>query len=163
MLITIQVAIILVFIPICIFYLLRLFGKVDSIMLGELSQRKIPLLIQAILIYTLLSNSLDIDYVFELYFFFLGALASTLSALLISLIKIKASLHMMGISALTIFVIGLSYHNQVNAINSIAFLILLIGVIASSRLKMKAHTVDELIIGFGCGVAPQLALWYFWL
>jgi hypothetical protein len=140
-----------------------MFGKVDSIMLAELSQRKIPLLIQGILIYILLSNSLNIDQVFELYFFFLGAMASTLSALLLALLKIRASLHMIGISALTTFVIGMSLHNHVNAINTIAFLVLLNGVIAASRLKMKAHTVDELIIGFCSGVGPQVALLYFWL
>src|SRR5690606_16506456 len=126
-------------------------GKVDTIMLAELSQRKIPLLVHAILLYILLVNSLNIDQVFELYFFFLGALASTLAALLMSLIKIRVSLHMMGISGLTAFVIGLSLHNHVNALNTIAFLVLLNGVIASSRLKMKAHTVDELIVGFFCG------------
>src|SRR5690606_7695778 len=121
------------------------------------------LLVQAILIYILLSNSLNIDQVFELYFFFLGALASTLAALLLSLSKIRASLHMIGISALTVFVIGLSLHNHINAINTIAFLVLLNGVIAASRLKMKAHTVDELIIGFLSGAGPQFVLWYFWL
>jgi hypothetical protein len=162
-LIVIQITIIMVFIPICFYYLLRSLGKVDSIMLSELSQRKIPLLVQAILIYTLLNKSITIDKIFELYFFFLGAFASTIAALLLSLLKIKASLHMLGISALTAFVIGLSYHNHANALFTIAFLVLMNGIIGSSRLHMKAHSVTELVIGFCSGLFPQVMLWYFWL
>jgi hypothetical protein len=37
------------------------------------------------------------------------------------------------------------------------------GVVASSRLEMKAHTPKELVIGFLLGVIPQLFLLHFWL
>jgi hypothetical protein len=37
------------------------------------------------------------------------------------------------------------------------------GVIASSRLVMKAHTPKELIIGFFSGAIPQLLLLVVWL
>ncbi len=70
---------------------------------------------------------------------------------------------MIGISALTIFIIGLSIHNEVNAINIIAFFVLINGLVASSRLVMDAHNIKELGIGFLCGTLPQLALLYFWL
>ncbi|MCI4443570.1 MAG: hypothetical protein JHC39_08705, partial [Lentimicrobium sp.] len=75
----------------------------------------------------------------------------------------KASLHIVAISALTIFVIGLSIHNQSRNINLIAFLVFMNGVVASSRLEMKAHTPKELVIGFLLGVIPQLFLLHFWL
>jgi membrane-associated phospholipid phosphatase len=70
---------------------------------------------------------------------------------------------MIGLCALTFFIVGLSIHNQLNIIYTIATLFLLIGLVASSRLYMKAHTITELIIGIVIGVVPQIASWYFWL
>jgi hypothetical protein len=162
-LILVQIAIITFLIPIAFFFLLRSLGKIDSVMLSNLAQRKIPLFIQAILLYILISKSITINVLPELFFFFAGALASALIALLLTFFKVKASLHMVGISALTAFVTGLSYHAAVNAINSIGLLVFLNGVVATSRLEMKAHSGKELVIGFCVGLLPQLALWYFWL
>ncbi len=70
---------------------------------------------------------------------------------------------MIGISTLTLLSSGLSLHNQINIVNTIAFLILMNGVMAASRLEMKAHNNKELIIGFFSGLLPQMALFYFWL
>lgn len=162
-LILLQVTIISIFIPISFYYLLKTLGKVDSMMVSELSQRKIPLIIQAVLIITLIQKSITLDRIPELFFFFLGGLVSTLATLLLLFGKIKASIHMIGISSLTAFVVGLSLHNQINFMYYIAFLILMNGVVASSRLEMKAHTNMELAIGFLVGLIPQLALYFFWL
>ncbi|MFC6875764.1 hypothetical protein [Flavobacterium myungsuense] len=162
-LILLQVLLITIFIPISFFYLLKAIGKVDSMMVSELSQRKIPLIIQAFLIYTLIQRSITLDRIPELFFFFFGGLLSTLLTLLFLFGKIKASIHMIGISSLTAFVVGLSLHNQINFMCYIAFLILMNGVVASSRLEMKAHTNIELAIGFFVGLLPQLALYFFWL
>lgn len=162
-LIIVQVSILMIFIPMCIYYLLKTLGKVDSIMLSDVRQRRIPLAIQAVLIAILIGKSLTADVIPELHYFFLGGMISALVALGLSLVKIKASLHSMAISALTFFVIGLSLHHQANAIYLIALLLFLNGCVAASRLEMYAHTVRELIFGFVGGIMPQAALWYFWL
>lgn len=162
-LILIQVSITMIFIPISVFYLLRTIGKADSVMLSDVSQRKIPLFVQALLIVVLVGQSITHDKIPELYFFFLGGLASTLSAFILSLVKIKASLHMTGISTLVFFVIGLSMHNHINAIYLISFLFLIVGIVAASRLQMQAHNGKELLIGFLSGMLPQIAFWFFWL
>lgn len=156
-------AIISILIPISFYYLLRALGKVDSMMVSDLSQRKIPLIVQAILIIILIQKSITIDRIPELFFFFYGGLISTLLTLVFLFSKIKASIHMIGISSLTAFVVGLSLHNQMYFLNTIAFLILMNGIIASSRLQMMAHTSKELLIGFFIGLLPQVALWYYWL
>lgn len=132
-------------------------------MLSEPSQRKIPLLIQAVLLVVLLTKSITVMVIPALYFFFLAALISTVAAFTLIFAVIKASLHMIGMSALTAFSIGLSIHNQNNALFLISFLIGMIGLVAASRLEMKAHTGKELVIGFLLGVIPQCVLWYFWL
>ena len=158
-----QIIIITFLLPISFFYLLRTFGKVDNVMLSDVAQRKIPLLLQLMLFTVLLTKSITLERFPNLYFFFLGGLISTFVAFLLLYLKIKTSIHLIGVSALTVFIIGLSIHNEVNIINIIAFLVLINGLVASSRLVMDAHNIKELGIGFLCGTLPQLALLYFWL
>lgn len=158
-----QIIIITILLPIAFFYLLRTFGKIESVMLSDISQRKIPLLLQLMLFAVLIEKSITSDRFQCLYFFFIGGLFSTTFAFCLLYAKIKASIHMIGISSLTLFIIGLSIHNQINTINLVAFFVIINGVVASSRLEMKAHSNKELVIGFLCGMIPQSALLYFWL
>lgn len=132
-------------------------------MVSELSQRKLPLIMQIILIFILIKKGITNERIPELFFYFLGGLFSTIIALIFLFFKIKASIHMLGISSLLFFVVGLSVHNQSNMIYSISFFILITGFIASSRLVMKAHTNTELVLGFMAGIIPQMVLWHFWL
>ena len=158
-----QIIIITFLLPISFFYLLKTIGKIDNVMLSDIAQRKIPLLLQIMLFTILITKSITLERFPNLYFFFLGGLTSTFVAFLLLYLKMKTSIHMIGVSALTVFIIGLSIHNEVNTINTVAFFVLLNGLVASSRLEMKAHDYKELVIGFLCGIIPQLALFYFWL
>lgn len=158
-----QIVIITLLLPILFFFLLRTAGQVDSIMISKISQRKIPLVIQSFLTILLVRKSITLDHYPEFHFFFLGGLLSTVLALALLFLSTKASLHAIAISAFTVFVIGLSIHSQTRNINLIAFLVLMNGFVASSRLEMKAHTPKELVIGFLLGIIPQLLLLRFWL
>ncbi len=158
-----QIVIITIVLPILFFFVLRTSGQVDSIMISEISQRKIPLVIQCFLTILLVRKSITLDHFPEFHFFFLGGLLSTVLALILLFFRTKASLHMIAISALTIFIIGLSIHNQTRNITGIAFLVLMNGFVASSRLEMKAHTPKELAIGLLLGIIPQMLLLSFWL
>lgn len=158
-----QVAIVTVFIPVLAFLLLRATGNMDSIMAFKVSQRKIPLILHCFLLILLVRKSITIDRYPELHFFLLGALLSTIFALILLFTNIKASLHMIAISSLTVFIIGISMHLQIQSTFTITTLILLNGFVASSRLEMKAHTNNELILGFILGAIPQLLLLVLWL
>ena len=158
-----QIIIITFLLPIAFFYLLRTFGKIDNVMLSDISQRKIPLLLQIMLFAVLIEKSITIERFPSLYFFFVGGLLSTIFTFLFLYVKFKASIHMIGISSLTVFIIGLSIHNQINTVNTVTFFVIINGLVASSRIFMKAHSNKELIVGFLCGVTPQFVLLYFWL
>lgn len=158
-----QIIIITIFLPIAFFYLLRTFGKTDTVMLSDISQRKIPLLLQIMLFSVLVKKSITFEHFPILYFFFVGGIFSTIFAFALLYLKTKASIHMIGMSSLTVFLIGLSLHNEVNTIHTVAFFIIMNGVVASSRLVMNAHSNKELLIGFLCGAIPQSILLYFWL
>ncbi|MFC5977095.1 MULTISPECIES: hypothetical protein [Flavobacterium] len=158
-----QILIITVIVPLLFFLLLRSTGNVKSVMIHETSQRIIPLILQCFLFILLVKRSIVITRYPELHFFFLGGLFSTIMALIYSLFKIKASLHMMAISGCAVFVIGLNMHLQLHNPYWPALLILLTGIAASSRLEMNAHTYKELLIGFLIGIIPQVLFLYLWL
>lgn len=158
-----QILVINVIVPVLFYLLLKSTGHVKSIMLSQTSERTIPLVLQCFLYILLVKRSIVIMRYPELHFFFLGALFSTILALVCALFKIKASLHMVAITGFTIFVIGLNIHLQMHNPYWPALLILLSGVVASSRLEMNAHTPREILIGLFVGIMPQLLFLYLWL
>ena len=111
----------------------------------------------------LISKSVTVDKFPELFFFFLGGIGSTLIAFALLYARIKASIHMIAMSALSFFVMGISIHYQLNIIYTIAALFLTTGIVATSRLAMKAHSIEELLIGYVAGMLPQMILWVLWL
>ncbi len=163
LLLFVQVIILTILIPGALFLFLRSIGIIDSMMADKLSQRKIPLAVQAILIVILIDQDILAQRIPELYFFFKGVLVSTIFAIFFVFVRFKISLHMMGLGGLLFFIIGVSYYNQENSLTLIAFLIAITGLTATSRLDMNAHNNKELVIGFVVGMLPQILLWPFWL
>lgn len=160
---TLQVLLVTVFIPLAIFYLLIMLGKIDSVMVTNVSQRKIPLTIQIIVLLVLITKSITKETIPELFYFFLGSIISSAIALFLVYFGKKASLHMLGMSSLTVFCIGSCMHFQVREVIIISALLFCNGLVASSRLYMKAHTPKELVLGYLIGLFPQLLLFFFWL
>jgi len=99
----------------------------------------------------------------ELHYFFAGITFSSITFLILSYLNYKASLHTAAISGLTMFIAALSIHLQVNLIILISILIFSNGLVASSRLHLKAHNTLELIIGFIIGLAPQFMMMIYWV
>ena len=159
----IQTLIVTVFIPLAIFYLLISLNKIDSIMVTDVAQRKIPLVIQTALFGTLIFKSFTEEVSTELYHFFLGSMISSTIALLLVFYKKKVSLHMLGIASLTVFCIGCFMHFGIKNVYFVSGLLLCNGLVASSRFEMKAHTLTELTLGYVIGLIPQLLLLFFWL
>jgi hypothetical protein len=158
-----QIMIMMVLIPIMFFFLLRTLGKVDSVMASNVGHRKLPLILQAVLIILLMVQSISYNRIPELFFFFLGILLTTVGALFLAFAKLKISLHMAGMAGMLVFILGLSVHTHTNLVTLIAGLFLITGAVASSRLHFVAHDYRELIFGFVAGAIPQLAFWQFWL
>lgn len=159
----IQVSILTLFLPLAMYFLLVSVGIVKSFTEATIKERRLPIAIQVVLLYILLKFSVSLDYIPELYFYFLGGLLSAVVALLTTLMKHKASLHMIGISALTSFIYFLCVHNELPFVNTLALAIVCMGFVGSSRLYMKSHTPLELLTGCSIGIGPQLLLWYIWL
>ncbi|WP_396143475.1 hypothetical protein [Flavobacterium sp.] len=159
----IQVTILTVLMPLSMYFLFRSLGLLSSFTEASIAERRMPIAIQAILLFVLIKYSISKEMFTELYYFFLGGLLSTLVVLSAVLLKFKASLHMIGISALTAFIYGLSLYYQLPFTYLIGICIICMGFVASSRLYKKAHTPIELIAGIFIGMVPQLLLFKYWL
>lgn len=161
--VSITIAIFTVFIPILTFILLRRLRMIDTVFVKDVRQRKIPLYLYVLLLFLIVTKIISKSIFAELYYFFVATLISAILCLFFVLIRIKASMHMMGIAGLVMFLIVLSISYQLNITFALSILILMIGIVGSSRLYLKAHTVGELILGFAIGVIPQLLVMYDWL
>ena len=161
--VAITVSIFTIFIPILIFILLKRFGLIDSIFVKDVKQRKIPLYVYVLVLFLIVSKVITKSIFSELYDFFLASLIAAIVCLILVLFRVKASMHMMGISGLAMFLIVLSITYQINITFALSVLILMIGLVGTSRLFLKAHTFLELIIGFFIGWIPQLLVMYDWL
>ena len=157
------IAIMTLFIPIVFYFLLKTLGKVETHFMSDVKERKWPLLFYAALIIITLKFVLDaFDYP-ELYYFYAGILASTVIGLILVWFRMKISLHMMALAGLTIFIIALTAHFNLDLIYTISFFVAVTGWTASSRLHLKAHSSLELALGYLIGLLPQIVALRFWL
>lgn len=162
-LIFIQVLLITLLLPLSVFYLLRSLGFLKSAKLLGASERRVPLLIYALLLFILLKHSFTSFVLPELYYFFAGILVSVLLSIVFLLFKIRVSLHTMGMVSLIMFIISLSFYYYLTFLNLIAFCVICLGFVASSRLKNNYHTILEILLGGLLGFLPQAILWRAWL
>jgi hypothetical protein len=157
------IAVITIFIPLVVFFLLKNLRIVETIYLKDVRERKFPLMIQCILLLLIIKMIFDPYEDPELYYFYVGMLFSAFSALVMVLFRIKVSLHQMGVAGILVFLVGLSAHFKINLLVTISFFLFVNGWVASSRLNSDSHTYSELGIGLLLGAIPQLILFNLWL
>ena len=152
-----------VIIPIITFLILRNIGYINSIQLPTIQERKYPLYIYLALLFMVVYKVIPNNYIVELYFYFVGLIAATLATLILLLFKIKSSMHLLGMGSLLMFLINLSIHFEINITLALSLCIFAIGLVATSRLYLKAHTKAEIFIGFCIGLISQLLTVKYWL
>lgn len=161
----IPVYILTILLPLLFYFILKNIGKVKSIYLKTVPERILPLIFNCLITLIVLKYIFTITKAetIELYFFFVGILISTMSCLVLAIFAFKASIHMVAISGLFMFFIALSIHFSININTTLAFMAIVTGATASSRLHLKAHNYTEIITGIFLGVIPQLILIIYWL
>lgn len=152
-----------VIIPIICFFILKNVGLVSSIFMPSIKERKYPLYISIALLLMVFLKVIPSNYIIELNYYFLGLISASLMALLLLFANFKSSIHMMGMGSLLMFLVNLSVHFEINLTLGISILTLATGLVATSRLYLKAHTRPELFIGFIIGFLSQLLTIKFWI
>lgn len=81
--------------------------------------------------------------------------------LMIISFKWKISIHMAGIGGLTGTILAISFRMGINPLLLIIIIILVAGVVGSSRLYLKKNSLAQLITGFGIGLGILYLAVYF--
>ncbi len=142
--------------PIFFLALLKKMNLIKSYQLESIDERKFPILFFILLSFMIGKILLNIQIVDLLAFSFFGVALALCTTYLLFSLNTKTSLHTLGIGGIIGFVIVMSYEYQLNFNLIIAILIMLGGLIAVSRLMLKAHKPKEVYIGFLLGIASQL-------
>jgi len=157
----VQITLLTIILPLFILHLYINLKIINSdIMLTDVKSRRLPLATQSIIFLFICHQTLKPIQGFELKYFFIGALISSVIALLATLFKQKISLHMIGICGMATFIIGLNIKIGFPSLVLICTLFIISGLVATSRLIMKAHTNLELLLGALIGVFTQILSFY---
>lgn len=152
-----------VIIPIISFLILKNIGLVSSISMPQIKERKYPYYVGIALLLMIVYKVIPNNYTAELYYYFIGLIAATLTSLILLFLNFKSSMHLMGMGSLFMFLVSLSIHFEINITIALSIFILATGLVATSRLYLRAHQKSEVIVGFLIGVFTQLFTIKFWL
>ncbi len=149
-----------VVVPLLIQFLLYRLKILHSFFLVRLKARIGFTLLMAV-IYYLLYRILDPIAVLEYFaLFFRGIALSLLLAVLFNLSKKRISLHGLAMGGALYFLLHWSYTHRTNILDIISISIGITSLVLAARLKLKAHTLDEIAIGLFIGIAGQaLSFW----
>lgn len=147
-------------VPVLLLFFLKRFKMIENYQLSSIEERKFPVLFMIVLFSLLGKTLLDTHIVDLLAYSFLGCALSLFFVYLLFYTKLKTSLHSLSIAGLIAFISVISFQYKLNLLLILIFLFLLFGIIALTRLKLKAHTPVEIYLGFIIGVLPQIAVYY---
>ncbi len=142
--------------PILLLFLLKGLKMIQSLHLSSIEERKFPLLVISFLGILIGRLLFKIVIVNELAIYIIAGSFALLLVYSFLWFGIKVSIHTLGIGALIGFVIRLSLVYQQNFLVVIALLFIIFGIIANARVKLRAHTFSEVILGVIFGVGAQI-------
>lgn len=148
--------------PIFVLTLLKRMNMIESYKLETIEERKFPILFFIILSFMIGNLLTNIQIVDLLAFSFYGTAVSLCFTYLLFSAKIKTSLHMLGIGGIISFTMIMSFQYKLNFNLIIAILFILAGIIAVSRLALKAHQPKEVYIGLLVGMVSQVISYQFY-
>lgn len=136
--------------PALSFLMLKRHGFVASLSMQEKEERTYPLMISFVfyMITWYLVNRLQISPIYNLIL--AVSILVNFTALLITPF-FKISLHSLGAAAFSAAILSLGFVLQINTTLLFSLSLLLTGLIATSRMLLKAHSLDEVLVGLVLG------------
>ena len=135
------------FIPAMLMLLMKHLKIISSLTMDKQEERTLPLLLTTISLYAAFYVFKSLKLPFNLYEFLLIAAALTLIGMIINL-RIKISLHAIGMGAFTAFVFNLKNYNTSILFGLFVMAIFLSGLAMTSRLKLKLHSLFQIFLGY---------------
>jgi len=145
-------------VPILLLFFLKNFGFIKDFQVSTIKERRVPVIFMILILYFLGNTILQIPVIRNLGILFYGTSLSLICIYLLFSAKLKSSLHLVSMGNMLGFFLIMTNVNNLSILFIIILLIFLSGILASSRLYLKAHTPIELLIGFFLGFISQFLL-----
>ena len=145
-------------VPVLLLLFLRNFGFIKDFQVSTIKERRVPVIFMILILYFLGNTILQIPVIRNLGILFYGTSLSLICIYLLFSAKLKSSLHLVSMGNMLGFFLIMTNINSLSMLPIIILLVLLSGILASSRLYLKAHTPIELLIGFSLGIVCQFIL-----
>ncbi len=145
--------------PSLIIFILLKFGKINSLEMHSQQERILPMLIIVVAFYGTYYFLKQSSVTGLMSLFMVGATMLVLITLIINYIT-KISLHMTAWGGLFGTFLGFAISFHYNLMLLLFLIILIIGIIATARLKLNAHTPQQVYLGFFVGTLVMLFLFY---
>lgn len=145
--------------PLLLLFTMKKLRMINDYNMGSIEERKFPTLLFTgitLIIWNWLHKTALVDL---LALFYLGYAVFLLISYIFLYFKFKVSLHMSAIGGLIGFMIYFSYSYQLNLTILLIVLFILSGIIGTSRLKLNAHNITEVTLGFILGLLTQILVY----
>jgi hypothetical protein len=142
------------FFPALAMLLMKKLEFIDSLEMPDKQQRIIPLIVTMVCYIWAYLSVKKTGFPTPFSWFILGAVISLALAFVVNVFH-KLSLHMVAISGALMAVMMMFFYAQQNVQYYFLFAILVVGMVASARLYLNAHTAKEINTGFIVGLAGQ--------
>jgi membrane-associated phospholipid phosphatase len=141
--------------PVALLFIFKKRGIISSVNLENKEERFYPLLIGLLFYATTwyLINRLPLP---SLYSYILGISTSLVALAMGVSLFFKISIHSMGAAAFSAALLGISYLYNLQIMLAVSIVFLLSGLIASSRLILKAHKPMQVYVGLVVGFLSGL-------
>ena len=145
-------------VPILLLFFLKNFGFIKNFQVSTIKERRVPVIFMIFILYFLGNTIIQIPMIRNLGILFYGTSPSLICIYILFSAKLKSSLHLVSMGNMLGFFLIMTNINNLSILFIIIPLIFLSGILASSRLYLKAHTPIELLIGFFLGFISQFTL-----
>ena len=145
-------------VPVLLLLFLRNFGFIKDFQVSTIKERRFPVIFMIFLLYFLGNTIIQIPTIRNLGILFYGTSLSLTCIYVLFSVKLKSSLHLVSMGNMIGFFLIMTNINSLSMLPIIILLVLLSGILASSRLYLKAHTPVELLIDFSLGIVCQFIL-----
>ena len=145
-------------VPVLLLLFLKNFGFIKDFQVSTIKERRFPVIFMIFLLYFLGNTIIQIPTIRNLGILFYGTSLSLTCIYVLFSVKLKSSLHLVSMGNMIGFFLIMTNINSLSMLPIIILLVLLSGILASSRLYLKAHTPIELLIGFSLGIVCQFIL-----
>lgn len=151
------------FFPVLFYLFLKNRKYCDSIFLDTVEQRKIPVLLNMALLVLIIIRFTGVQDLLPLKLFFTGLFTAHVFVLILLYLDKKISLHLVYLTVALVFIgmFGIQYSLPVRLVFVCG--VLITGLVASSRLRLNAHSQEEVYLGVLIGAISQLSMLYLWV